>query len=138
MAEKKSVKKPRVRKVETVREKQAKASAKAEAKAAKVPKRRVRRAASTVAKPFRAPVRVLTWPLRTRPVRFVGRILGRILWPKYFRNSWNEIRQVTWPDRKTTWKLTLSVLIFAVLFGMAAAGTDWVLDKIVKRIIFRG
>jgi preprotein translocase SecE subunit len=129
--------KVRVRKTETVRERAAKETAKVEAKASKVPKRRVRRAASAAARPFKRPARVVAWPFRLRPVRFVGRILGRILWPKYFRNSWKELRQVTWPTRRETWKLTFAVLIFAILFGLSAAGVDFVLDKVIRRIVFR-
>jgi preprotein translocase SecE subunit len=135
--EKKTKRTPRVRKTETVRERTAKQTAKTEAKASKVPKRRLRRAAKTVVRPLRRPARVASWPFRLRPVRFVGRVLGRILWPKYFRNAWTEIRQVTWPSRKDTWKLTFAVLIFAVMFGLLAAGTDVVLDKIIRRIVFR-
>lgn len=138
MAEdKKSARKPRIRKVETVRERNQKVAAKAEAKANKTPKRRVRRVASTAVKPFRTPAKVLSWPFRTRPIRFIGRVLGRILWPKYFRNAWAEIRQVTWPSRKDTWKLTFAVLVFAIVFGLAAAGVDFVLDKVIRRIVFR-
>lgn len=137
VAEDKAKKKPRIRKVETVRERAAKSTAKADAKAGKQPKRRVRRAAGAVARPFSRPARAVSKPFRTRPVRFLGRLFGRIFWPKYFRNSWKEIRQVTWPTRRETWKLTLAVLVFAIIFGLAAAGTDFVLDKIIRRIIFR-
>lgn len=135
---KRSGRKPRVRKVETIRERNVKAVAKAEAKATKQPKRR--RATGLLAKifrPFKKPLYTLAWPFRLRPVRFIGRILGRILWPKYFRNSWQEIRQVTWPSRSETWKLTIAVLIFALIFGLATAGTDWVLDKVIRRLVFR-
>lgn len=137
VATNKPARKPRVRKTETVRERNLKASRKAEAKAAKQPKKRIRRAASTAARPFKKPVKIISKPFRTRPVRFIGRTIGRILWPRYFRNAWKEIRQVTWPTRRETWKLTFAVLIFAVIFGLAAAGTDWVLEKIIRRIIFR-
>ncbi|MDQ3123527.1 MAG: preprotein translocase subunit SecE [bacterium] len=130
-------KKPRVRKIETVRDRASKSKAKAQAKANKQPKHRVRRAASAVARPLRSPARVVSKPFRVRPVRFAGRILGHIFWPKYFRNSYKEVRQVTWPTRRETWKLTFAVIIFAVAFGLAAAGTDWVLDKIIRRIVFR-
>ncbi len=130
-------KKPRVRKVETVRERNAKEAAKVEAKANKQPKRRVQRAANKVAKPFKKPASIITWPFRTRPVRWVGRVLGRIFWPKYFRDAFKEVRLVTWPSRKNTWKLTFAVIVFAVVFGLAAAGTDFVLDKIIRRIVFR-
>lgn len=132
-----ATKKPRVRKTESVRERNEKLSAKAEAKAAKVPKRRVRKAAAKVTKPLSKPARILTWPFRTRPIRFIGRTLGRIFWPKYFRNAYKELRLVEWPSRRNTIKLTFAVLIFALVFGLAAAGTDFVLDKIIRRIIFR-
>lgn len=35
---------------------------------------------------------------------------------RYVRNSWGELRQVRWPSRKATWKLTLAVLIYCALF----------------------
>ncbi len=138
MAESGKTKQPRIRKTETIRERNEKVASKLEAKANKPPKRsRFKKFFAAIAKPFRLPARIISAPFRTRPMRIIGRVLGRIFWPKYFRNSWNEVRQVTWPDRRTTWKLTFAVIIFAVIFGLAAAGTDWVLDKIIKRIVFR-
>lgn len=35
---------------------------------------------------------------------------------RYLRDSWREIRQVRWPGRKATWKMTLAVLIYCVIF----------------------
>ncbi|MBA2279078.1 preprotein translocase subunit SecE [Candidatus Saccharibacteria bacterium] len=132
-----AVHKPRVRKTETVRQRSEKATAKAEAKSVKTPRRHIRRVASAAIKPLRRPARIISWPFRLRPVRFITRILGLILWPKYFRNAYKEVRQVAWPSRRDTWKLTLAVLIFAVMFGTLAAGTDYVLDKVIRRIVFR-
>lgn len=137
VAESDKTKKPRVRKTETIRERNEKVASKLEAKANKQPKGRIRKFFKLIARPFRAPARIISAPFRTRPMRFIGRVLGRILWPKYFRNSWKEVRQVSWPDRRTTWKLTFAVIIFAILFGLAAAGTDWILDKVIKRIVFK-
>jgi preprotein translocase SecE subunit len=131
------LKKPRVRKVETVRERAEKATAKAEAKDTKANKRPVRSAAKVVAKPFKKPARAVSWPFRLRPVRFVFRWVGRILWPRYFRNAFKELRQVTWPSRKDTWKLTFAVLLFAIIFGLLATLTDYGLDKVIRRIVFR-
>jgi preprotein translocase SecE subunit len=34
----------------------------------------------------------------------------------YIRDSWREIRQVRWPNRKTTWKMVLAVVIYTALF----------------------
>ena len=35
---------------------------------------------------------------------------------RYLRDSWKEIRQVRWPNRKTTWKMVLAVLVYTALF----------------------
>lgn len=40
---------------------------------------------------------------------FVG--IGR-----YLRDSWRELRQVRWPNRKTAWKMTLAVLVYCAIF----------------------
>ena len=133
MADKKQ---PRVRKVETVRERNANVAQKAEAKAGKVKKRPVRRVAKAVARPLK-PLKVVAKPFKIRPVRFVGRWVGRILLPRYFRNAYKELRQVTWPSRRETWKLTFAVLIFATVFGFLVAITDLGLDKIIRRIVLR-
>ena len=39
------------------------------------------------------------------PFRAIGR---------YFRDSFRELRQVRWPNRKTTWKITFSVIVYVV------------------------
>lgn len=69
-----------------------------------------------------------------RPLRPVLRPL-RWLMPVYFVNSWRELRQVSWPNRRETWRLTLAVFIFAIVFGLAVAGVDWVLDQLFKKVI---
>ncbi len=35
---------------------------------------------------------------------------------RYLRNSWHELRQVRWPNRKTTWKMVLAVIIYTAIF----------------------
>ena len=42
-----------------------------------------------------------------RPFVYLGR---------YLRDSWREIRQVRWPNRKATWKMVLAVLAYTALF----------------------
>jgi len=34
----------------------------------------------------------------------------------YFKGSWTELRQVRWPDRKSTWSLTGAVILFTGIF----------------------
>jgi preprotein translocase SecE subunit len=140
MAEKKPAKKRQLKKVETVRERATKAQ---------VPRkpRRLSRARSVVWTPFKAvghliarllrPLSFLLWPFKTRPMRFIGRILAAVLLLRYFRNSWRELRQVEWPDGKTTAKLTLAVFLFAIFFGVMISVVDYGLDKLFKQVILK-
>ena len=34
----------------------------------------------------------------------------------YFKGAWYELRQVRWPNRRTTWALTLAVILFTAFF----------------------
>jgi preprotein translocase SecE subunit len=71
--------------------------------------------------------------------RILGRLLRPLRWliPSYFINSWREVRQVTWPNRRETWRLTLAVFIFAVVFGTLIAGVDKGLDFLFKKVILK-
>lgn len=55
----------------------------------------------------------------------------------YFVGSWREIRQVKWPDRKTSWKLTFSVLVFSVVFSAFLAGLDYAFEQLAKLIFMK-
>lgn len=35
---------------------------------------------------------------------------------RYLKESWQEIRQVRWPNRKATWKMVLAVIIYTAIF----------------------
>ncbi len=70
----------------------------------------------------------------------IGRVLGKILgWlvPRYFLNAWREVRQVTWPSRGESWRLTSAVFIFAIIFGALVASVDKGLDEIFKKVIIK-
>lgn len=136
MADQPAPKKRRVKNPETFRERAQKA-----AETSDQPKRaaRLKTAGSKVAKPVAGPVRrqvsraYNAKPLA--PLRKVLRIIGKIIFPTYFRQSWQELKLVSWPDWKTSRRLTFAVLVFAVIFGAAIAGVDWVLDKIFKQLL---
>ena len=113
-------------------------------------KSRVRRVTSTAKKasaPFLVvgrflkklahPFRFMLAPFKTRPARFIGRILAKVLLINYFRSAWKELRQVTWPNRKETRQLTLAVFAFAVVFGIMITLTDYGLDKVFKKVILK-
>jgi preprotein translocase SecE subunit len=70
------------------------------------------------------------------PFRYIGRGLAWIV-PKYFVNSWRELRKVHWPTRLETWRLTLAVFIFAIVFGALVAGVDKALDEIFKKVVLK-
>jgi preprotein translocase SecE subunit len=36
---------------------------------------------------------------------------------RYIRDSFRELRQVRWPDRKSTWKMTFSVILYVILIA---------------------
>ena len=67
------------------------------------------------------------------PFKFVGRFIV----PRYVRNSWRELRQVTWPTFKQSRQLTGAVIIFAVIFGIIVAVFDYGLDRLFKQVIIK-
>jgi len=89
---------------------------------------------------LKAPVRKVTGPLGKAKSKVskskVGKV-GRFLTPKYFRNSWAELRQVTWPDRRQTVRLTFAVIAFATVFGIAIAIVDFGLDKLFRELLLK-
>ena len=51
-------------------------------------------------------------PKWLKPLWYVSapfRAIGR-----YFRDSFRELRQVRWPNRKMTWKITFSVIVYVI------------------------
>lgn len=53
----------------------------------------------------------------------------------YFKGSWQELRQVRWPNRKATWGLTAAVIIFTALFVALIVFLDWMFSTLFKLII---
>lgn len=129
MAEEKSRK--RLIKSESMREK----SDKAVTRAGKP--RRLSSTASAASRPFKAASRIAKkeyYVVQPREDGFKGFLTKKRRWtPGYFRSSIKELRLVTWPDRKETWKLVVSVFIFSIIFGTAIAVVDFGLDKLFKR-----
>jgi preprotein translocase SecE subunit len=125
-------KKPRIRKTApTVRQRVEQTTAKAE-KPEK--KKRIRPVVAKAGRPLKKV------PRPHLPNNRFGRILRRILgWltPNYIINSWREVKLVTWPNRKETWRLTAAVFIFATIFGALVAGVDKVLDILFKNLVLK-
>jgi preprotein translocase SecE subunit len=72
-----------------------------------------------------------------KPFRKPARIVGKILFPSYFRKSFEELKLVTWPTFTQSRQLTFAVLVFAVVFGLSIAGLDWGLDKVFRNLLLK-
>ena len=131
--------KPRIRKIETVRERAEKAQAKESA-----PRRghRVRKVAGHAVRPFKAAHRIGQkeyYPIKVREKGRPGQILNRRRYfvPSYFRLAWKEVRQVVWPSMRETVKLTVAVFVFAIIFGLIVTATDFGIEKLFREILIK-
>lgn len=128
MAEDKVTPKRRlVKKAETVREKTEKA-----VESSKQP-RRLHTTKRRVGTPFRV---IGEKSSKLGKFKFF-RIIGLVLVPPYFRNSWKELRQVTWTKRRESFRLTFAVIAFAAVFGVLVAVLDYGLDKVFKEVLLK-
>ncbi|HVX58381.1 MAG TPA: preprotein translocase subunit SecE [Candidatus Saccharimonadales bacterium] len=139
--EAKKARKPRIRKTApTVRERVETASAKAveekprrvrkafSAATSKVPRPKVRGRLHLPDNRFFQTLRKIFRPF--------GKVLSKLA-PRYFVYAWRELRQVTWPNRGETWRLTLAVFVFSIVFGALVAGVDKGLDEIFKHVVLK-
>lgn len=88
--------------------------------------------------PFRRLAGLSVWQSKAwKPFRKVGHFVGLVLLPRYVRNSWVELRRVTWPNRRETWRLTSAVLLFSIAFGVLIAVLDFGLDKLFREVLIK-
>ncbi len=127
VAEETTKPKRRLAKSETVREKAAKQEANSEKP------RRLHKTRRGIAAPFRGIGWVFKKLNRIKPFR----IIGFVLVPPYFRNSWRELKQVTWLGFKLSRQLTTAVILFAIVFGVLIAAVDFGLDKLFKEVLLQ-
>ncbi len=99
--------------------------------------RRIRKAASSAAKPvgkvrsaLKTEYHVL--PRKENPGFFSK---SRKATPSYFVNAVAELKQVSWPGRKETWKLVFAVFVFAISIGIFIAILDFGLEKLFREVI---
>lgn len=63
-----------------------------------------------------------------RPIVYLGR---------YLRDAWRELRQVRWPNRKTTWKMVLAVIVYTLIFVVFISLLDlffsWLFNLILSK-----
>lgn len=61
-------------------------------------------------------------------------IKRRIRAPKYFRESWKEVKKVTWPNRKDALKLSGAVIVFTIVFAIFTSLVDFGFSQLVERM----
>lgn len=54
---------------------------------------------------------------------------------RYFRDSWRELRQVRWPNRKASWKLTFAVLVYCAILMAFILVLDLIFTFIFETIL---
>lgn len=101
--------------------------------------RRLHKATNVVRKPLGAARRI--GKKEYHPVKLPDNRLGRFMTasrrftPRFFRDAWAELKQVTWPNRAETAKLTLAVFIFALVFAGLIGLVDFGLTKLSEKIL---
>lgn len=53
----------------------------------------------------------------------------------YLRGAWVELKQVRWPTRGATWKMTLAVLIFSAIFVVLILLLDFGFNQLFELIL---
>ena len=80
----------------------------------------------------------VTEPIRKTAVwKFLRKTILRSPFRGYFVNAFRELKEVTWPDRKTSWRLTFTVIVFSVLFATLTSTLDLGFEKLAKQIFLR-
>lgn len=122
--------KPRGKKQQTVRERTKQGN--------RVRAKRIRTTASKVKTPLSrlriAHKKEYHLPLPDTKLGRIGSKRIKIV-PGFIRNSWNELRQVTWPNARETVRLTFAVFIFAAIFATIVGVLDFGLDKLFREVI---
>ncbi|HLB66423.1 MAG TPA: preprotein translocase subunit SecE [Candidatus Saccharimonadales bacterium] len=104
-----------------------------------VAKRKKRQLKATSTK---KPAKVLVNETKPQKKGLISMLLGpfkilKFLVPSYFKNSFKELKQVTWPGRRETIKLTFAVFMFAIGFGALITVTDYGLDQLFKKVLLK-
>ena len=72
-----------------------------------------------------------------KPVRDinVGTKNPFVAFGNYIRGAWHELKQVRWPSRSATWKMTFAVLLFSGSFAVLILLLDFAFNKLFELIL---
>lgn len=83
-------------------------------------------------------LRKATAPVRNSKIwKFLRRTVLRSPFRGYFVNSWQELKKVTWPNRKTATKLTVTVILFSAFFALLTSVLDLGFEKLARQIFLK-
>lgn len=54
----------------------------------------------------------------------------------FIRESYEELRKVSWPSRETTIRYTVIVIVSTALFGALTGGVDYLLTLLLEKVVF--
>jgi len=54
---------------------------------------------------------------------------------RYLKGAIQELRKVTWPSKKETWKKSWIVIWFSLGFAIFLGAADYVLNKVIEYIV---
>ena len=129
-------KKPRIRKEpETVREKAQKETAK------KATPKKFHKVKTTIKKPFNKAAQIGAkeyHPIKVPDKKGLRHLNKRVRFvPKFVRESWAELKLVTWPSKSEALQKTLAVFMFAIFFTILVQILDLIFSKVIKEIILK-
>lgn len=55
----------------------------------------------------------------------------------YVKGSWQELKQVRWPNRRATWSLTFAVIVYTIFFLVIILLFDAVFQQLFKEVILK-
>ena len=80
----------------------------------------------------------ITKPVRNNKVwKFLRKWILRSPFKGYFVNSFRELKYVEWPDRKTSLKLTLTVILFSAFFSAFTTALDFGFERLAKQLFLK-
>ncbi|MBW4062078.1 preprotein translocase subunit SecE [Candidatus Saccharibacteria bacterium] len=56
----------------------------------------------------------------------------------YFAASRAELIKVSWPNRRQTLRLTLTVIVFSVVFAAVLGAVDFAFSALIQKLVIKG
>lgn len=54
---------------------------------------------------------------------------------KYLKESWQELRQVRWPNRKAAWKMVLAIFVYTAIFVAFLVLVNILFDLLFNKLL---